>query len=79
MTKQIDLKKYEEFVDAVTSEQSKNNDAFIAERLTAGSAFEAHWETADADGSDNLVHNIWGVGKHDGYTNRERLVHGTKN
>ena len=30
MTKQIDLKKYEEFVDAVTSEQSKNNDAFIA-------------------------------------------------
>ena len=30
MSKQIDLKKYEEFVDAVTSEESKNNDAFIA-------------------------------------------------
>jgi NTP pyrophosphatase (non-canonical NTP hydrolase) len=27
---QIDLNKYKEFVDAVTSEQSKNNDAFIA-------------------------------------------------
>lgn len=30
MSKQIDLKKYEEFVDAVTSEESKNNDAFVA-------------------------------------------------
>ena len=44
--------------------------------LLAGNAQEIDWYTADSDGTDNIVHNIWGVGKPTGYTNRERFVYG---
>lgn len=51
-------------------------DALTLQAQGAGKAFDLRMFTEDADGTDNIILTLWGVGKTGATANRERLIFG---